>query len=253
MQKTTVHVEEIHLDEASPDPMLPLTQLLDGMQEAAGRHALTLGWGLSELMARDLTWVLARYHLVLPQWPLVPGVRTITTWPSGRQGLYALRDFHITGRDDLLDVKATSAWVVLDLVRRKPARLDTLSLDFEPGAGRMVVDDFAALPGVESEPNVTASFAVEPADIDLNDHVNNLVYLDWARRMLPAGSTGGRGALELEVAFLAEARRGDRVLGMSQSSRTERETVFIQSLRQAVTGRELTRLRWRWQSPGEES
>lgn len=249
MEKTSVYVETIDLDFTPGAPMTGLLTLLDHMQEVAGRHALQLGWGLPELQANDLTWVLARYHFILPRWPLTAGPMTVSTWPSGRRGLYAFRDFHVTGEGCPGGVKGTSAWVILDMVRRRPARLDHLDLDFEPAAGRMIDDEFRSLPAVQGAPGSGESFAVRPEDIDVNDHVNNLVYLDWARQLLPPGGGEDRGALELEVAFLAEARRGDRVRGVCQAWGTGREPTFLQSLYLEPSGRELTRLRWRWFSP----
>jgi len=246
MEKTSIYVETIRLESAAEGPLADLLTMLDHMQEVAGRHALQLGWGLPELQANDLTWVLARYHFILPRWPLNPGPKVISTWPSGRRGLYAFRDFHITDEGDSGGMRGTSAWVILDMVRRRPARLDNLALDFEPAAGRMIDDEFRSLPAIQAMPGSGESFTVRPEDIDVNDHVNNLVYLDWARRMLPPGSGKGPGVLELEVAFLAEARRGDRVRGVSQASGPEREPVIIQSLSLESSGRELTRLRWRW-------
>jgi medium-chain acyl-[acyl-carrier-protein] hydrolase len=40
-----------------------LLELLDAMQETAGRHAAMLSVGVRDLHAKGLTWVLARMHV----------------------------------------------------------------------------------------------------------------------------------------------------------------------------------------------
>ena len=72
-----------------------------------------------------------------------------------------------------------------------------------------------AAPGTSRQPG---RFRAVAADIDINDHVNNTVYLDWALRAVPEGARGKK-PLRLEVAFLGEARLGDEVLCRSESSR----------------------------------
>ncbi|HEX7503027.1 MAG TPA: hypothetical protein VF451_06370 [Acidobacteriota bacterium] len=130
----------------------------------------------------------------------------------------------------------------MNMETRRPARLDPHLPVFTRHPGRMVADDFAPLPPVEKASG-RAGFQAVAADIDINDHVNNTVYLDWALRAVP-DEARGRKPLALEVAFLGEARLGDEVV--CQSEKAEGGAAVRQSLRDATGGRELTRLCWRF-------
>jgi len=224
-----------------------LWELLDAMQEAAGRHAAKLGVGVRELHAKGLTWVLARMHVKVTNVPAAGATVHIATWPSGRHRLFAVREFRLTGEAGNEILRATTAWALMNMETRRPSRLDPHLPVFTSHPERMVTDDFAPLPPVE-QTGRPARFHAVAADIDINDHVNNTVYLDWALRAVPAGARGKK-PLGLEVAFLGEARLGDEVLCRSESADWDGGTVGTtvrQSLLDAASGRELTRLRWRF-------
>ncbi|HEX7502146.1 MAG TPA: acyl-ACP thioesterase domain-containing protein [Acidobacteriota bacterium] len=224
-----------------------LLELLDAMQEAAGRHAATLGVGVRDLHAKGLTWVLARMHVQITNVPAAGETVHIATWPSGRHRLFAVREFKLSAAAGGEVLRATSAWALMNMETRRPSRLDPHLPVFTHHLERMVADDFVPLPPVE-QTGCQARFRAVAADIDINDHVNNTVYLEWALRSVP-DEARGRKPLGLEVAFLGEARLGDEILCQSESADKNDGTVGTevrQSLRDAAGGRELTRLRWRF-------
>jgi acyl-ACP thioesterase len=228
-------------DDSEPARLLAL---LDEMMEVAGRHAEILGVGVRDLHARELTWVLARLHVEINQLPTAGQAVHIATWPSGRHRLFAVREFQLTDEAGGEILRATSAWALMNMETRRPSRLDPHLPVFSRHPGRMVEDDFSLLPPAPAGGS-RASYRALAADIDINDHVNNTVYLDWALRAVPAEARRRRPQA-LEAAFLGEARLGDEVVCLSESGPDGAETIVRQSLQGAAGGRELTRLRWRF-------
>jgi medium-chain acyl-[acyl-carrier-protein] hydrolase len=220
--------------------------VVDAMQEAAGRHAEKLGVGVRDLHAKGLTWVLARFHVQFKSIPPAGAAVHIGTWPTGRHRLFAVRDFLLQDEAGAEVLRATSAWALMNMETRRPARLDPHLPVFIRHPERMVHDDFAPLPPVQDGGD-PARFHAIAGDIDINDHVNNTVYLDWALRAVP-GPARQQTPLAMEAAFLGEARLGDEVLCLAESAPTGNGTVVRQSLRDVVSGRELTRLRWVFQN-----
>ena len=223
-----------------------LLAVLEEMMETAGRHAEILGVGVRALHAKGLTWVLARLHVKITAVPEAGRTVHVATWPSGRHRLFAVRDFllHDDSGGELL--RATSAWALMNLESRRPARLDPHLPLFSRHPERMVEGDFAPLPSPYPQ-TARASYQAEAGDIDLNDHVNNTVYLDWALRSAPE-SAGSWRPLSLEAAFLGEARLGDKITCFTEIGRGDGSSVLLQSLRDEASGRELTRLRTYWQT-----
>ena len=227
-------------------PEARLIALLDCMQEVAGMHADRLGAGIRTLMEKGLTWVLARLHVRCAALPSSGQHVRISTGPAGRKGIYALREFRLADDLDVEIVRATSAWVLLNVAARRPVRLDPHLPLFTRHPDRMIEDDFSPLPVVENDGHPMAFRAVA-ADIDINNHVNNTVYLDWALHAVPAEIRSARRLTVLEAAFLGEALLGDEVLCRTQSMEKDDGMVLLQRLQHAHSGRELTRLRSRWE------
>jgi medium-chain acyl-[acyl-carrier-protein] hydrolase len=221
-----------------------LLVVLDAMQETAGRHAEILGVGVRDLHAKGLTWVLARLHVKINSVPAAGQTVHIATWPAGRHRLFAVREFRLSAAAGGEILRATSAWALMNMETRRPSRLDPHLPIFTRHPERMVQDDFSPLPPLEGE-NGQTTFKAEAADIDINDHVNNTVYLEWALGAVP-DDVRARKPLTLEAAFLGEARLGDEILCRSENAIAEGIMVLRQSLLDSASGRELTRLQTCW-------
>ncbi len=237
------HEEDFTLAPGAP----PWLGVMDRMQEAAGRHAARLGVGLPQLAARGITWVLVRNHVRFARPPRLDEPLHLATWPTGRRGLLAVRDFRLCDGSGEEVLRATSAWLLMRLDTRRPVRLDPHLPDYLDLPGPALADDFEPLP--EAGGDTAPAVVVQPADIDVNDHVNNIVYLEWALRAAPSFTTG-RCPGELEVAFLGEARLGDEVRCRTRSEEGAGGALLLQSLENGA-GRELTRLRSFWPARGK--
>ena len=197
-----------------------LPTLCNYMQEAAGISAARLGWGIRALQEEGLTWMLARLRVRVNHY--IPWGKTVImrTWPSGMKGrLIAKRCF--LGLDDggAELFRASSEWLYVDLKSQKIAKLPETFADIvPPGTPDFELPDiggkFAHLPQVDG----SADVLTRHSDLDFNDHVNNVHYVEW---MLEAG--GGRGATslpgtegdspaEMDIVFRQAAKAGESVV-----------------------------------------
>jgi acyl-ACP thioesterase len=229
--------------------VLPST-LLDYLQEVAGEHAATWKLSVSDLLPLGRTWVLSRYHLHFCRYPSWGEELLVTTWPSARNSSFAVRDFMVDDAQGRPVVRASSTWVMLDLSTKKPMHLDGIVPAEYAVPRRALETDFERLPplvDVEQE----ASFPVMLRDLDINVHVNHVVYVQWALETIPLPVLLGYHLASIEVAYRAEARRGDDVLsrrGAATPTSTSTSTLsYLHTIVQRATGTELTRLRTTWQ------
>lgn len=237
-------------------PLMRLLAVLEEMMETAGRHAEALGVGVRDLHAKGLTWVLARLHARVAFVPAAGAAVDIATWPCGRHRLLAVREFRLRDAAGAETLRATSAWALMNLETRRLARLDPHLPDTGPCPERMIEDDFAPLPPPHPG-SQRRLFRAQADDIDLNDHVNNTVYLGWGLHSTQ-DIVNSWQPVSLEAAFLGEARLGDEVACLTETGRPAAagsgdgsgSAVLLQSLRLVAGDRELTRLRTRWQTQG---
>src|SRR5919197_2736291 len=100
---------------------LALPALAGYLQEVAGRHADALGCGVEALRAFGLAWVLSRQRIEASAPVRLGDELEVVTWPSGVERLLVHREFLVT-RGGAEVARASTAWLVLDLDRRRPVR-----------------------------------------------------------------------------------------------------------------------------------
>ena len=218
------------------------TAVCNWLQEVAGNHASSLGWGIERLQAEQLTWVLARLHLRLDRLPAWRSEVAVTTWPHGVDRLYAVREFRIADDDGPCGV-ATTGWVLLHVGRRRPVRPPAALAALGGGEpARALLDRFEPL-----EPPALAGheqrFTVRYGDVDLNRHANNVRLIGWALETLPLEALA-RPLAELEVDFRSEAMLGTTIRALAEPAADD-GLAFRHRL-EDEDGREIVRARSRF-------
>jgi acyl-ACP thioesterase len=236
----------VHTYETDARGLARPVALLNFLQDSAGDHAGRLGLSVVDLFKRNLTWVLSRYHVLIHRYPALGARLEVMTWPSGKHGYFAIRDFEVSDGSGGLILSATSSWMVIGLEKKQAVKVDDV---IGPGYAiekRALDDPFASLP-VLSARESEVRFRVETAHLDWNRHVNNAVYVQWALEGVPPDVLMSLRPMELEVSYRAEALYGDEVLSAAQRvPEGDAGAVFLHQILNAATGAELARLRTRW-------
>jgi acyl-ACP thioesterase len=197
--------------EVAPSGHVSVQSLCNYMQEAAANHAEQLHFGKHDLEPLGMAWVLSRLHVQTHIFPVWQDVVRVETWPSGREGLYAMRDFLLYDGSDQVFARATSSWLLLDVVRRRPARLPAYIEEVPlPDRPLALSHDFRKL-HAPLRADHARMFNVRYSDLDMNAHVNNVRYVEWAVESLPPEAVQGYGLVALELHFRAETGHGEQV------------------------------------------
>lgn len=180
-------------------------------EDAARRHATHLGVGVADLHRGGRAWVLSRFSLRIRSMPRVSDAVDVDTWPSRRTaGIRAWRDLEMRSPGGELLAEATSIWLILDLASRRPARLPAglLALEF-------IARDTAIAPPPPAHeptkpPDHVSFHTISTADLDENNHANNVAYLAWACAAVPPALAAAQ-VEELHADYLGESFEGDVV------------------------------------------
>lgn len=154
--------------------------LMNYLQEVADTHAEVLGAGRVFCIEKGIAWVVTHYLVDIIQLPRESDELVITTWPAVHGPLKAVRDFEIHNLNGDLMIRATSQWILIDMEKRMPLRLDNyLPADWTNGADRALDLPFDKFP--DFVPNKESNrFLIRYDDVDINQHVNNAIYAKWA-------------------------------------------------------------------------
>jgi acyl-ACP thioesterase len=232
--------------EIDPRGRVSLPNVCNYLQEVAGNHATALGWSVDQLLERGLTWVLSRLHVRLARFPAWREELAVTTWPAGVERVFAVREFELAGADGAAIGAATTGWLLLGSGGRRPLRPPAEIEEIARGAPpRVIPDRFGKLPEIAGDAAEKA-FDVRFADLDINQHANNVSVILWLLEGVPEEVLLACRPHEMEVEFRAEGRLGDRVLSQVAADPGERQ--FLHRLVRAGDGREMARARTLWVS-----
>jgi len=198
------------------------------LQEIASIHAARLGFSVTELFKRNLTWVLSRLHLQIQKYPRWGDTIMVETWPSTMSGLFALREFKIRNHAEEIIGQATTSWMILDIKAKKAIEIPEFiqSARLENNT-RAIEDSFGKLP-VPGEVSFRKSFNVRRSDLDINQHVNNVIYIDWAIEAIPMEYLQDNYISSLEISYRAESHYGDRISSMCAMN--DQDSTFLHVL-----------------------
>lgn len=181
-------------------------------QEAAGNHAVYLGFGYDDLIKTNTAWILSRVHVEFIDTPLWREDITLTTWHKGLNRLFFLRDFILTDKDGKERVKATTSWLVMNLETRRLVRDPGLMED-----GTVCTENALETPAdkvqmpKDMEPEHIMDHVVAYSDIDTNAHANNAMYMQWAMDAVGYELTSTRPVKWFTINFNHETKAGDAV------------------------------------------
>ena len=185
---------------------------MDLAQEAAGQHAVYLGFGYDDLIATNIAWILSRVHVEFVDAPKWRENITLRTWHKGLNRLFFLRDFILTDDEGRERVKATTSWLVLNLETRRLVRDPKLMEE-----GTVCLDNVIETPAdkvvmpKDAEPQYVMDHHVAYSDVDMNGHTNNAMYMQWAMDAVDYDIASTRPVKWFTINFNHETKPGDIV------------------------------------------
>jgi len=179
--------------------------------QSAIKSADKLGFGWNEMSKQNLFWVLNRLTLQIEQIPSWYDRITIETWPKDIHKILYLRDYIIRDGDENIIARATTAWLALDSVSRRPKHVSTDSIGhFTLLKGKHSIKELPEklLPVT---PNDIRQIQSTYFDIDLNKHVTSTRYIDWMMDSFPQDFHENAYPRLLSVNYMKETRLTDTI------------------------------------------
>lgn len=215
------------------------------MQEAAGEHAYHRGVSIPHLQKEGKTWVVTRTKMSISHYASWPNTLHVETWPQEPWKLYFPRVCRLFDQEGNALFQSITHWVVMDTEKQRPVKPTNIAERFgdvesdtvvDPDLGRRVVFDASSFDHIIlHEPRIRYT------DCDFNNHVNNVIYLEWMLEALPFSFRDAHVATEVDISYLAQTFRDDTICvrtgmadkGMLESSQA---TLFHEVVRISPEG-----------------
>jgi len=237
---------KIRAYEAGPDGRVTIQSVCNYLQEAAASHAVKMGLAMNSLIKENMTWVLSRLHIRMNEYPFWLDAIRIETWPAVKDKYFAIRDFRLFNSAGKKIGTASSSWMIIDTVSRKPVALPSYMDGFQnEQKHRALKDPFEKLPKAQNA-EYEKHFNVRLGDLDMNRHVNSVHYLAWGMETVPKEVWQGYLLSDVEINYRFECYYGQSIISRSEKQENEAGLTFIHQLFREDDGREITRLRSSW-------
>lgn len=228
-----------YLADSKRQASLPALFML--LQESALRHAETHGFGWEFMTKHDCFWALSRIKVRIEKYPQWQDSVSIETWCKKPDGLMARRDFEMFTDNSEKILSATSSWLVLNRERRLQ-RISEMA-DIFPIIDRNAMDSSVLnkLPIHGSGELTKSSLKTIPySAMDMNGHVNNVMYLQWIIDEFPTGYIQNSDICEVEINYLQEAVAGQQYYTLVEKCFDDE---YLCSIIRCSDSRELSRMK----------
>lgn len=160
--------------------------LLNILSEAAGAHSEEVGYGLNTMEETNCAWMLLSWKLKIFKRPCWNTELTIKTWAREFCKVSSWRDFEVYDEKGEKIAIASTEWVLIDAKKRSISRITEKMIE---GYGlvdkKVFEEEFSGKLKELDNMKKVYEYTARRRDIDVNHHVNNVVYLEFAYDAFP--------------------------------------------------------------------
>lgn len=184
--------------------------ILSFFEDMGGFHSDLAGYGLKQIEETKISWVLLHWKVkVLKEIKYGDPVK-VKTWSRGIKLACCYRDFELYNSNNELCAVGTSKWALYHLEKGLIRLTDDIISKFSKEDKVALEFDFKKIKEPEKYLD-TYEYTVLRSDIDINNHMHNLRYLDLAYEALPKEVYENITFTDVEIMYKKECFLGDKL------------------------------------------
>ena len=182
------------------------------LEDVGSKHSDIAGYGIMQIPETHLTWVLLDWKVEILRRPKYGEEIIAKTWSRGAKRYYAFRDFEICDKDGNVIVKAASKWALINIEKQKMVTIDDEILEnYKTETKKSFDDELEKMKEPEEFENIER-YKVKKSDIDINNHMHNVNYLELANEALPDNLYQNAQFNNFRIMYKKEIKLGETVL-----------------------------------------
>lgn len=235
----------VHYYEINKKRRLTIPTLLHYFEDIAILNSGACGFPLDYYDATNTGFMLMKWDITLRRWPKFNELIKLNTQPTSFKRFLANREYDIVGQDGEKIIETKSLWLFADTKTRRPVRVPNEILtgfNIAPEAEKLfvILDDLQAV----TSGSYTRKIMTQAYDIDTNDHVNNVRYVEWALGSLPVEHLQNYSAQRIIVNYKKELHLGEEAEVISDLINEDEKVTTVHSIFNA--GKEICHLKFEW-------
>lgn len=203
---------KIPLKDIGKDNKIKNRAVLEILENVACYHSDLVGYGVNNIKETKVTWILLDWKLKVINRPTYGQVLTVNTWGKGMNKFFTYRDYEIYDSNNNLCAIATSKWVLIDTERGEMSRLtENIIKAYNPEEKNVFKEENLEKVKIPEKFTHKIKYKVIRKDIDINNHMHNLYYLDLAYEALPDEIYNKRPFDYVRITYKKEIKLGEKV------------------------------------------
>ncbi len=202
----------INFDNIKKDGKLSEISLLNFLINIAGMHSDTVGYGLKDIPKTDITFLLIAWKVKIFERPSCLEKIHIKTWANAFYKVTCTREFEVYNQEGKLIAIASTKWAMIKVSTHTLTKIDHEIMDAYQNIDKKVFQgEIEKLSEPEKIDN-SFSYKIQRRDIDTNNHVNNLKYLEIGMESIPEEIYENFSYTNLEVMYKNECKLGYEII-----------------------------------------
>jgi len=206
------------------------TTILTLLEETAADHCYSINHSLYDLEKQNIGWVLLSGIMTMDRYPGYKEKIIIRTWLSSYSMIKGIRENIIY--DEKMNVigRAKGLWVFFDIIKRRPRQIfDSIKERWSCCNDESINHDIAKkIKTIDNSLHIK-EFKVNRFDVDANQHVNNIRYLQWIMESISEEIIDNYYLYAVDGRFISEAEYGDTIVSFTE--RDVNDNSFIHTIK----------------------
>ena len=203
------------------------TAISEYLQEVAGDHANSIGFGYRQVIRQDMVWVLNSLRIEIKRLPEWEENIKIETWVVENIKFLSRRDFRWFDSRGEIVLNATTNWILFHTKKLRPQLVEQMNFPVTMRPELKATEKATQNLREKFEDIESSSYEVRYSDLDMVGHMNNTKYIRLLSDAYDAEFHEQNKLKSLDINFKTEARYGDILL---QKRKEAAEGIFQHQL-----------------------
>lgn len=223
-----------------------ITSIMDFLCDVGMEQEDALSIGVEKMTQDNLAWVFFDYEISMYSYPKYRDTIKIETYIENIRRVYAYRIYKIYNDAGELIGEANAIAFLIDTENRRITRVPKECYE----AHEMDENQNRPLPKKEHLSSINnidfkKIFEIRYTDIDANNHVNNVKYMEWALNTIPREIIDKNKLVNTKIKFDKEIQYGHNVISLAEVKKYDDRIKIIHRI-ENEEGEKLTLLETEW-------
>ncbi len=237
MSKIDTYEKEfiLQIGDIDKNNKMKLVSYLKFMQEVGALHSQEYGYGINDEKVTHRAWIVLNWKVEILRRPSWNEKIKVKSWIDSMDKIYYYRDFELLDSNDNVIAKAVSKWIMIDTITKKVQKINeeyinTIKIINREGYN----NEFKKISAkVDTESLIQIyEHEVQKRDVDTNNHMNNLIYLDLALEGLDDGYIDNISKIEID--YKTECKYKDKIVFMKKEIEGQNKVYILDENKEKV-------------------